>query len=294
MSDSEEEFQGDESDDDYQEEGAAEDGDDSDDDVPISSLKSKKLRITLSAAKTTALSNGGSKKRALPTPDSGEDVAGDDEDESSDDDIPLASLAKTKNKKAAASPKKNGTKVSKAKPAAAPPKKKAKKKPIVKRQESSMSSGGKKSDVTTASSALYSAEISKGKMIQALLCRWWYAIEWPDPEAIPAKPLKNYDSLDGFPGVYVATSGDNVGHIKDIRDKEKCPSFANFVKMPSSELKELLLKALQEQKKQLLKHEGTGTPTEKEIDNMVKWVEKVKPEKSDKEAVKVLKAAGFK
>lgn len=43
---------------------------------------------------------------------------------------------------------------------------------------------------------------SQGEMIQKLLCRWWYAIEWPAKEDLkPAPP--SYEALEGFPGVFI-------------------------------------------------------------------------------------------
>lgn len=55
----------------------------------------------------------------------------------------------------------------------------------------------------------------------------------------------------------------------------------------------MLLTALENQKKQLIKIEGPGTSTEKEIDTLYKWTKKVDPIKADKEAVKILKAQGL-
>jgi hypothetical protein len=120
-----------------------------------------------------------------------------------------------------------------------------------------------------------------------------YATEWPAKSSLPATPPKNYDALDGFPGVYIGTSGEDVGTLLDLRDKSQAPSFANYLKMSSSGLKELLVKALQEQRRQLLEAEGPGTPTERDIDQMLKWASKVNADKADKEAVKILKAHGF-
>lgn len=43
---------------------------------------------------------------------------------------------------------------------------------------------------------------SKGEMVQKLLCRWWYAMEWPAKEDVkPAPP--SYEALEGYPGVFV-------------------------------------------------------------------------------------------
>jgi hypothetical protein len=246
---------------------------DDEDDVPLCDLKSDRKRA---AASTTPSY-----------------VDEDDDSDDDDDDIPLASLMKPKT--TAPKAKKNGKS-----PAKAVPKKKSKKakeaaKSTLKitKQSSTVSSKTSNGDKTYewASFALYGTECDKGLLIQRLLCRWWYAITWPDPAKIPEKPPKKYDSLEGLTGVYVCTSGDKVGDIMDLRGKEDRPTFANFARKSSQELQELLLKALEEQKKQLVAAEGTGTTTEKELNTMIKWATKVKVDKADKEAAKVLKAS---
>lgn len=206
------------------------------------------------------------------------DEVGDSDDD--DDDVPLASLK-------------------------SPPKKKAKKvekkksKATTKTNGSSSSSSSTKAKpnlnsnftkYTTQSSALYDCKCKKGLLIQKLLCRWWYAMTWPDPSTLPARPPENYDKMDGFPGVYVCTAGDEVGTIKDLRDKDKAPCFENFSKTPSEELKVLLVKALTEQKRQLVQAEGAGTYLEKELNAEIKWAEKIDGRKADNEAVKIIKA----
>jgi hypothetical protein len=254
-----------------QEEYDEDEDEDDEDDVPLYDLKTDR-------------------KRSSTTPSYVEE---DDDSDDDDDDIPLASLMKPKATVPKA--KKNGKSAVKA-----PPKKKAKKakeaaKPTLKitKQSSTVSTKSSNGDkkYEWASFALYGTECDKGLLIQRLLCRWWYAITWPDPSKIPEKPPKKYDSLEGFTGVYVCTSGDKVGDIMDLRGKEECPSFANFARKSSQELRELLLKALEEQKKQLVAAEGTGTTTEKELNTLIKWATKVKVDKADKEAVKVLKAS---
>jgi hypothetical protein len=246
------------------------DDEDDEDDVPLYDLKKDRKRAAAST-----------------TPSYADE---DDDSDDDDDDIPLASLMKPK--AAAPKAKKNGKT-----PVKVVPKKKAKEaaKPALKitKQSSTVSSKASNGDKTYewASFALYGTECDKGLLIQRLLCRWWYAITWPDPAKLPEKPPKKYDSLEGFTGVYVCTSGDKVGDIMDLRGKEDRPTFANFARKSSQELRELLLKALEEQKKQLVAAEGTGTTTEKELNTMIKWATKVKVDKADKEAVKVLKAS---
>lgn len=256
--DSEEEFEGDEE---SEEEELQADEESSDDDEPIAAMK---------------------KRKASPKKSMKEDSDDEEEEESSDDsddDIPLAALkSPPKKKEAKPAPKKKATKVKASKPAA----KKAKKK----KDASSEASNGK---FSRPSAALYGTNCQKGQLIQTLLCRWWYAITWP--ENIPSEPPKYYDSLDGMPGVFVCTSGESVGKILDMRDMTKCPNFKNFAQKPSSELKDLVIKALNAQKEALIKADGAGTETEKDINRLLKWAEKLNPDKADKEAVKVLKAS---
>ena len=216
--------------------------------------------------------------------DAGEDDDGDDDDDD-DDDIPLSALK-------SASPAKKKKVAAKAK---AKPKPKAKaKKPVKKKAKTTATkitpSGSSNDTYSSPSFALYGTDSSKGQLIQKLLCRWWYAISWPDPSCIPKTPPKNYDTMDGFPGVYICTHGDEVGTIKDFRDKSTAPHFNNFAKMTSEELRDLLIKAINEQKVQLSESEGTGTSTEKELNSMLKWATKLNVKKADKDAEKVLKA----
>jgi hypothetical protein len=225
--------------------------------------------------------------------DEDDDSADDDDD---DDDVPLMSL-KSPAKKATTG--KNGAKE---KAAAVKKKTKVTKKKVVtkKKEPSTAAASTNKATVSATSSngndykspsfALYGTESNKGLLIQRLLCRWWYAIQWPDPADIPNKPPLNYDAMDGFPGVYVCTQGDEVGTIKDFRNKATAPNFNNFAKMTSEELRGLLMKAITEQKRQLLQSDGPGTDTEKDLNTMLKWAEKLSTGKADKEAETILKA----
>ena len=44
----------------------------------------------------------------------------------------------------------------------------------------------------------------KGHILQTLLCRWWYAVSWPNKVNEP--PVDSgYEPLDGYRGVYVCT-----------------------------------------------------------------------------------------
>jgi hypothetical protein len=115
-------------------------------------------------------------------------------------------------------------------------------------------------------------ETSKGQLVQKLLVRWWFAYEWPRAEDI-GQPPAGYEQLDGFLGVFVSTQvksflfasnyyskpsaqADTLGKILDLRDKKQCPSLSNFIKKPSSELKDLCITALENQIKAVRELEG--------------------------------------
>ena len=223
--------------------------------------------------------------KAVNYNENSDDEEEEEEEEDDDDDVPLMALASKK-------PTKSGAKApEKKKPANSSKPKLAKKKVVATKKKEVVVAKATSEAYQSASAALYGSECQKGQLIQKLLCRWWYAISWPGPEAMLEKPPAHYDSLDGFPGVYICTEGEDVGKIMDVRNKANCPNFVNFAKKSSEELQGLLLKALDEQKRQLERAEGKGTPTEKEIIDTIKWAQKIKPSTADKEAEKVLKAA---
>ena len=208
-----------------------------------------------------------------------------DDDFDDEDDIPLSALASTSpNKKRTSSKDIEKTKTLT--------------KPATKTTSSFTSILSTKPTNSTAnfkscSDALYGSECEKGLLIQRLLCRWWYAIEWPERTGIPDEPPQHFDSLDGFRGVFVCTEGEEVGAIQDFRDKVTSPNFVNMANKSAEELKELLMKALTEQKRQLVEAEGKGTETEKELEKLIKWANKVNIKTADKKAEVVLKAAKF-
>lgn len=136
----------------------------------------------------------------------------------SDDDKPLMELIKKRKAQVSAEAIANGQKLKVKEEAPASKKVKVEssstssKKPVVKEEKSSSSksssSSKPSSSRSTSNSGQYSAdfyETDKGMMTQRLLCRWWYAITWPRPEDIRSPPA-GYESLDGFPGVFICTS----------------------------------------------------------------------------------------
>jgi hypothetical protein len=279
----------------------------SDEDLPISSSVVKKTK------NETVQSHDGTASSAADDDDDEEEESDDEssaeEVETSDDDVPLSSIVTSpssqkklekatasksltkENQSSAAKRKANSekkvTKTKKEKTAQA--KKKAEVKN--KKKDTVMNSAGTNSFVC-ASAELYSKS-EKGKLVQALLCRWWYAMKWPDPSSLPRELPKNADALDGFPGVYVYTKGESVGKLLDLRDKTACPCFNNFARKPATELQQLLLTAIQKQKEELILHEGKGSSTEKDLDTLAKWAAKVNTNKADKDALTVLKAANL-
>jgi hypothetical protein len=278
------------------------DDDDDDDDVPLSFLK---------------------KKRTSVTKPSYHDLSEDDDD----DNVPLISLVakgSTKPKPKPTSPKKKASSSKKEVKKAAATKAKtkspaAKKKVSTKASKESASPKKKKASVASASTntsssnktyewvsaALYGSNCDKGLLIQRFLCRWWYAVTWPDRDH-PVRPIPDasqYDTLDGFPGVYIGTAPEVVGEIYDTRDLSAAPTFRNFVTKPSAELQELLIRAIAEQKRQLVAtlensaEDGANfndDSTLEDLDSMLKWARKVNPTKADKDAITVLKAHGLK
>jgi len=295
---------------------------DSDDsDVPLSLLakrkKAKLMSQESSAADEDESSSSEEEEEAEFQDDDGdedfeEDASSEEdeedgdfvEEESSDDDVPLSKLK---------SPKKQKPKKAKAKAKAKTPpakkkttaKKKIDTKAKKKKKKATPKKAAKRSSSTASSSKKPSASapnlpcfalydnVDKGLLIQRLLCRWWYATSWPNPADLPTSPPKGYDSLDGFPGVYVCSRGSSIGKLVDKRDKSTAPNFANYVRKSAEELQGLLLKAITEQRRQLVEAEGSGTDTEKELNNMEKWARKLNCSKVDKDAARALKAAGI-
>lgn len=258
----------------------------SSDDEPISSLKDiPEVTRKRSAAKAA--------------PSYAEEV--DEVEESSDDDMPLSSLAKIPSVQVTNSAKAKTTKkkvppTKKKKVKDSPMKKKsttAKSPPPKQKSSTNTTNGGSNKKYEQVSAALYGSDTIKGLLIQRLLCRWWYAYSWPDPDHLPKQIPEYHDALDGFPGVYICTSGANVGQIKDFRNLNEAPTFQNFSRKSSSELRDMLTSALLAQREQLVAAEGMGTTTEKELQSIIKWAQHLKTEKADKDAAKVLKAQGM-
>ncbi|RYY81998.1 hypothetical protein EON63_14270 [archaeon] len=67
----------------------------------------------------------------------------------------------------------------------------------------SASSSGSAASLAKRTTDFYE-DTDKGMLVQRLLVRWWYSIEWPIKEEIGTAP-EGYESLEGFPGVFIST-----------------------------------------------------------------------------------------
>ena len=119
----------------------------------------------------------------------------------SDDDLPISELIKKRkliakaanNDNLPSKPKNNANK--------SDPEKKKQSGSVIPKSSSSNSNGG---DASRSLSTRFYEDTEKGRMIQSLLVRWWYSIEWPTDEEIADSP-PGYEPLDGFKGVFVST-----------------------------------------------------------------------------------------
>jgi single-stranded DNA-binding protein len=89
--------------------------------------------------------------------------------------------------------------------------------------ESSKKSSKVASSAAAKKSTEFYTDTDKGNLVQKLLVRWWYAIEWPKPEDI-GNPPPGFEALDGFPGVFIST------RVRSIRCFFQFPfSFPSFL-----------------------------------------------------------------
>ena len=233
------------------------DEDSSDSDEPIAKRKPAPRRRSAPKKRVVESSSGD---------DSGEEEFDFDRDDSDDsDDVPLATLAR---KKSAGSAKKSP----------------ASRKPAA-RKAPTATARSKKQKGGEAEQAFYGT--LRGKLLQEFLRRWWYAYDWPAPQAIEKEPEQGFESLVAFPGVHICTlEGDErFGKVQDHRDHATSPCFLNFYKKPSAELKELCLKAFEVQMAQLLKAEPDNERYISKLKREQRDIERVDADKADREAV---------
>ncbi|ETL31757.1 hypothetical protein L916_15550 [Phytophthora nicotianae] len=244
---------------------------DSDDDVPLSALRAKapamkqevktEVKVEVKAEAPSVANGAGNGKRQV-APDS-----------DSDDDIPISGLAKRKKLKVETKVKTEKARVTTPSSRSTP--RKAKKRVIkikIRQQE--------------CTEELY--ETLKGQLAQELLCRWWYAMEWPPVRASSPK-LHGVQELDGYPGAFIRVKGDDLGSIIDTRSSVGKPSFLHFFAMSSEDLLKLLLQAYDKQMEVLVEHEGPDVPLLKELQKARASAARINPEKAERGVRKVLK-----
>jgi hypothetical protein len=128
-------------------------------------------------------------------------------------------------------------------------------------------------------------ETKKGTIAQKLLCRWWYAIDWPKLADIE-KPPPGYEILEGFMGVFVSTRTDSLGTILDLRPKATAPCLTNFAKMSTIELKALCVIAYEKQMEALMEAEVDNTTLMAQLKQQLKNVKKINSDTAEIEAAK--------
>ena len=79
-----------------------------------------------------------------------------------------------------------------------------------------------------------------------------------------------------------------MGKILDLRNTATCPSFKNLSKKPSEELKNLCIKAIGEQIKELISVEGSGTKLEALLRSEMRDINKIDTERADRKASRFL------
>ncbi|CAI5716687.1 unnamed protein product [Hyaloperonospora brassicae] len=243
---------------------------DSDDDVPLSLLRAKaepKAEVEAAAekVKVEAPTRGADTTKRQTAPES-----------DSDDDVPISGLVKRHKLKAETEVKQEQVRVSTARstaPKSTP--RKGKKRVIqikIRQQE--------------CTEELY--ESLKGRLAQELLCRWWYAMEWPPVKKLSSK-LHGVQELDGFPGAYIRVKGDDLGSIIDTRSSVGKPSLLHFLAMSSEDLLKLLLRAYDKQMEVLIEHEGPNTPLLKDLQKARASAARINAAKADRSIRGLLK-----
>ena len=267
---------------------------DSDDDVPLSQLKksltpgkTKKKQTPAKKKKTPAKKKAPAKKKKTPAKKKKVESSSEEESESeyeeeseseesssdedsSDDEISLADLKK----KTAAAKKKKKAAASKKRSRSKKPAKRKKKKKSNTNKAKSTSTGilgttliSTYKDADGARQTVKLNRLTKQQIVTGVLCRWWYAFDWPTAENLEQarkemEDTKNYRELAGMPGVFICILGEDTGKIIDKRDFKKgiVPSVSSLMKRPSGELLDLWIKALNGQIKALEESEAEDNP----------------------------------
>ncbi|CAI5740708.1 unnamed protein product [Peronospora destructor] len=237
---------------------------DSDSNIPLSSLRANASAIK-EDRKTEISSNDVKNNKRQTTMES-----------ESDDDIPISDLAKRKKLKIETNVKMEKQVTGNIRSTLKSTPRKVKKRVIkikIRQQE--------------CTEQLYAT--LKGRLTQELLCRWWYAMEWPPTKKLTSK-LHGVQELDGFPGAFIRVKGDDLGSIIDTRLSAGKPSFLHFFAMSSEDLQKLLLQAYDKQMEVLIEHEDSDTPLLKELQKARASAARINAEKADRSIRKVMKS----
>jgi len=170
-----------------------------------------------------------------------------------------------------------------------------KKKAVVKRIQTEDNIGDEDNKVSKR------ARNIKQEVVARLLCRWWFSkpyqvCEWPPQEetwyeqALAKKNLRKVtiqewewtpEEVDGCRKVYELSQfrglfRDSKGELIDMRPKETCPCYSNFIMKDLTVLCDMLLTAYQNQLKELKAHGKFDVDkTEKDIQSSITWVQDV-------------------
>jgi len=166
-----------------------------DDDIPVAKLIEKKIQNNTNSKTSKSSSSTEATARR--------------DDSDSEDDLPIAELIKKRKAEGrlVKAPKKAATAKTKAATSSSATSSSSSSKP---HKPSIKAANG----IFTNSKEFYE-NTDKGKLIQTLLVRWWYAIEWPIPSEI-GEPPEGYESVDGYLGVFVSTS------VRDFETLKVC------------------------------------------------------------------------
>ena len=264
---------------------------DSDDDIPLSQLKTSLTPAKKHKSTPANKRKASAKKRKTPAKkkkvvseseeESSEEESSEEDETSSEDEMSLADLKKNLAKKKKAATKK---KTAAAKKKAAASKKRSRSKSKRKSKKKSKSSGTSKAksvatgilgttDINTykesdgARKPVTTGGMTKQQLVTAVLCRWWYAFDWPTNENLERArqemlDTKSYRELSGMPGVFICILGEDTGKLIDKRDLNSgiVPSVASLMKRSSDELIDLWGKALKGQIKALEENEAEDNP----------------------------------
>ncbi|ETV76730.1 hypothetical protein, variant 1 [Aphanomyces astaci] len=210
----------------------------------------------------------------------------------SDDEMPLLAMKKSKVKKESAHIDDDDKPIKK-KVSSVSVKREAKSDSPVKLEKRTISTSSKQRKAKSiaykqqeASESLY--DTLKGRLVQELLCRWWYALDWPSHDT-KREETPDLQPLDGFPGSFISVKGDDMGSIVDKRNASGKPTFITFFAMPSKEVQNLLVVAYANQMKVLAKHEGPDAPLLKDLGQALKSAQSINADKAERESIKALK-----